>query len=207
MKTKLHLLLYFVCLPVDLLSWLAMLFIRFAWGNGLRWETPQSIGRPGGPVLSVELSEGSWPVTPGTWPKGFYIHHIDKRRPSHPMTWGGTTLGHAIMYGPGRRAIEGERWAPVQVHEHVHVEQFEAAMLRSFIVGLLVAILGSIWGQSTASICIGLLIWALGYVLMGAANWTTAVLRGEDAYRGSHHEEAAYAIDDLYEQEQEKEPS
>lgn len=201
MKTWRHLILYFVCLPVDLLSWTVILFMRAAWGERLEWETPKAIGRPGGPVLSVDLSEGSWPVSPGTWPKGWYLKRESKKEPSHPRTWGGTTLGHAIFYGPGRRAPLGLPWAPVQVHEHVHVEQFEAAMLRSFLVGLAVAVLAHLWGQSTAFWILGGVIWFLGYPLMGAANWTTALLRGEDAYRGSHHEEAAYAIDDLYEQE------
>lgn len=208
MKTKLQLILYFVCLPNDLLGWLAVLLIRALWGERLSWDTPGSQiskkfprGRPGGPVLSVDLKEGSFPVAEGTWPKGFYLKKVAKQKRSHPVSWGGTTLGHAIFYGPGRRAPAGGKWSLIQVHEHVHVEQFEAAMLRSFIVGLIVAI----GGQSTASLVLGLIIWSLGYLLMGAANWTTAVLRGEDAYRGSHHEEAAYAIDDLYERELEQE--
>lgn len=196
-----HFLLYLTSLPNDLVGWLVVLFIRYAWGERLEWESPRSQGLPGGPVLVCEIREGSWAVTPGTWPKGFYLI----REPgTHPRTWEGTTLGHAIFYGPGRRARDGERWRKVQVHEHVHVEQSEAAMLGSFIVGVAIAL----WGQSTAAVIFGCVVWSLGVVLMGAANWTTAVLRGEDAYRGSHHEEAAYAIDAHYEKaESEKELS
>jgi hypothetical protein len=191
MKTWRHILLYLVCLPADLVGWSIVLFARLAWGEKLTWETPKSIGRPGGPVLTCDLREDSWPVTPGKWPKGFYLQKTERQKGSHPHTWGGTTFGHAIFYGPGRRGFPEDPWEPIQVHEHVHVEQFEAAMLRSALVGLVVAL----GGQTT----LGLVIWCLGYVLMLVASWVTAILRGEDPYRGSHHEEAAYAIDEVYE--------
>lgn len=177
MKRWTHALLYVVCFPQNLVSWLAVLVIRALWGEDLEWESPTEIGRPGGPVLTVSLREDSWPSR--TWYR----------------KWGGTTLGHAIMYAHGRRARAGERWEPIQVHEHVHVEQFEAAMLKSLVVGLAVAIML----HSIAGVMFGVAIWSTGYVAMGAANWTTAWLRGEDPYRGSHHEEAAYAIDEIYE--------
>ena len=97
MKTWHHIVLYAVCLPVDLVAWLLMLFIRAAWGERLEWETPKFIGRPGGPVLTVNLRWGSFPVTPGTWPKGFYIRHVDKQKPSRPHTWGGTNWAAAFL--------------------------------------------------------------------------------------------------------------
>ena len=175
-----HVFLYAVCFPQDVVSWLMILAIRALWGESLEWESPAEMGRPGGPVLTVTLRKDSWPSR--TWYR----------------KWGGTTFGHAIMYAHGRRARAGERWKPIQVHEHVHVEQFEAAMLQSLIVGSSVAILM----HSSAGLVLGAVIWLMGYVAMGAANWTTAWFRGEDPYRGSHHEEAAYAVDDRYEEQE-----
>lgn len=177
MKRWTHGILYLVCLPNDLCAWLAMLLIRALWGERLEWTSMSEMGEPGGPVLTVSLRKDSWPS------KKWY------RR------WGGTTFGHAIMYGHARRAREGDDWNPIQVHEHIHVEQYEAAMLRSLLVGLVVALVM----HSAVGIIVGCCIWVSGYLLMGASNWTTAWLRGEDPYRGSHHEEAAYAADDIYE--------
>lgn len=187
MKSKLQIILYVTSFPMDLFGWFVVLLMRLLWGENLRWESPfrDGGGRPGGPVLTCDLKPGSFPVAQGRWPKGFYLHRRDGKE---PVSWGATTFGHAIFYGPGRR--KPDRWLPIQVHEHVHVEQYEAAMLGSAIAGLIVALFGMSW--------IGLVLWALGGLFMGTANWTTAVLRGEDAYRGSHHEEAAYAIDDAY---------
>ena len=83
-------------------------------------------------------------------------------------------------------------WRDIQHHEHRHVEQFEAAMLRSFIVGGSNAVVLAALGHPIAALVVGLVTWWAGYLLMGIANWLTAALRGEDPYRGSHHEEAAY---------------
>jgi hypothetical protein len=195
MKTWRHGFLYAVCLPWDLLMWGLVLVIRALWGTRLEWENPReniAIDRskvPGGPSLTCELKPGSFPVTPGKWPKGWYL--------KGGRSWGGTTLGHAIFYGPKKRPEKGKPWAPVQVHEHIHVEQYEAAMLRAFVIAVLVAAVG----QSIASYWLAGAVWFTGYFQMGAANWTTAWFRGENPYRGSHHEEAAYALDDDYEQE------
>ncbi len=101
--------------------------------------------------------------------------------------WGGTTFGHAIMYRPSPRE-------KTKVHEHVHVHQFEASMLKSMLVGLLVLpVTGKLW--------LSYAIWALGFSLYLAANWATAVLRGGEAYRGSVHEEHAYAVGDLWDEQ------
>jgi hypothetical protein len=74
-------------------------------------------------------------------------------------------------------------------------------MLRAFLIAVLVVAVG----QSTASYWLAGVVWLTGYIQMGVANWTTAWLRGEDPYRGSHHEEAAYAIEDDYREVREKE--
>jgi len=148
MKTKRHILLYFVCLPWDLLMWGIIVLIRGLWGERLEWENPRdnSIakpGTPGAPSLTCNLKQGSWPVSEGKWPKGWYLQKFSD---GSTYPWGGTTLGHAIFYGPNKRADQGKPWNPVQVHEHVHVEQYEASMLRAFVVACLVAAVG----QSTA---------------------------------------------------------
>lgn len=169
-----RLFLYFVSLPADLLGWLAVGLIRVLWGRNLQWETPPD--GVGSPVVVAELSKGSWPTR--SWYK------------RGDGTWGGTTLSpHAIFYGPGR--LQPGRWTYLQVHEHVHVEQGEASMLRAFIVALVTLLLTGSWSAF-------LLIWSCGYLLMGVSNWFTAFFRGEPMYRGSHHEKAAYDRAELY---------
>lgn len=204
--TARHVLLYLVALPWDLLAWLAVLVVRLLWGEDLRWEnrrnhiTKKPDGRPapGGPVLACTIRPGSWPVDPSArWPGGWYLIKTQRQEKSHPRTWGGTTFGHGMIIGPGR-STPGE-WTALEEHEiGVHVEQFEGAMLHGFLVGLAVALVG----QSSASLVLGLIIWGTSWLQFLAANWTTAWLRGEDPYRGSAHEEAAYAIDELYGQKE-----
>lgn len=209
LATKRHLVLYFTALPWDLLvAWPIVLVVRALWGENLRWEnrrnhiqtSPDGRPAPGGPVLACDVREGSWPVNPkARWPGGWYLRKTARQESSHPRTWGGTTFGHSVMIGPGRRS-PGE-WTPLEEHEiGVHVEQYEAAMIRGFQIGavLLAA------GQTSASLVAAGVIWFTGYLQLGVANWTTAWLRGEDPYRGSAHEEAAYAIDELYEQQQQQ---
>ena len=209
MATWRHLVLYLTASPWDvIIAWPACLVVWALWGERLRWENrrnhildaPDGRSAPGGPVLACDIREGSWPVAPGTWPKGFYLIKTGHQQESHPRTWGGTTFGHSIIIGPGRSS-PGE-WTALEEHEiGVHVEQYEAAMLR----GLLIGAVALAVGQSSASLWLALGIWFTGYLQLGVANWTTAWLRGEDPYRGSAHEEAAYAIDELYEQQQQRE--
>lgn len=155
--------------PFDLIVWLAWIVLWAAWGEKLRWEDG---------CLVFNWKVDSWPAR--TW-----------YRP-----WGGTTIGHAIFYNwyvhveTDTRAFE-----PIQVHEHVHVEQYEGSMLSSLIIGLLVMLtMGFGHGLWVTGSVLGGIIWFLGYLWMGTAGWLTAIARGEDAYRGSSHEEAAYAI-------------
>lgn len=201
-----HLVLYVTALPWDaLVAWPACLAVRAFWGEDLRWENrrnhitkkPDGSPAPGGPVLACSIREGSWPVNPkAKWPGGWYLIKSEHQEQSHPRTWGGTTFGHSIIIGPGRSS-PGE-WTSLEEHEiGVHVEQFEAAMFHGFLLGAFAYLAG---GQTTASLWVGLALWISGYLMFGVANWTTAWLRGEDPYRGSAHEEAAYAIDELYEQ-------
>lgn len=200
MKPWYRVFLYLVCLPWDLVTWPMILLIRLFWGENLRWEREPTQGSP---ALTCDLKPYSWAAR--TWyARKYKINGKKTKVENHPdvqdvygkyRTWGGTTLGpHAIFYGPGRR-VEGKWWA-VQQHEHRHVEQGEAAMMQGFMFGLPVFISAMI--MSTWLWIMALVMWTLGYVSM-TANFFVALLRGEEAYRGSHHEEAAYDNDDLWE--------
>ena len=191
MKVKRHIALYIIGAPWNLFAaWPVVLLIRLFWGKGLRWETPPDANqRGGGPCLTCQIKEGSLPVRKGRWPVGWYLHDRDA---TPPRPWGGTTLGHAIFYGPNGRRGDTE-WTRTQEHEHYHVEQFEAAMVGSFIAGLLAFVVVLLSGRFVGAVLLGAALWALGYVLMGVGGWVAALLRGEPAYRGSQHEESARA--------------
>lgn len=189
-----HWVLYLVSLPWDLLvAWPTVLLIRVLWGKDLRWETPRAYswkhGGGGGPCLTCTIRENSFPVTPGTWPRGWYL----LRGTSQP--WGGTTLGHAIFYGP-RGRLDAEGWTFVQAHEHVHVEQSEVAAVQGLFFGLVAGIIPWALGHVVAGTVVFAGCWTFGYLTMAAAGWLTAALRGEEAYWGSTHEESARAQTD-----------
>lgn len=157
--------------PFDIIVWLVWVILWAAWGEKLRWEDG---------CLVFNWKVDSWPAR--TWYR----------------KWGGTTMGHAIFYNwYVREEGEVEKFEPIQVHEHVHVEQFEVWMLSSLIIGLIVQLtVGFAHGEWVTGSVLGGIIWFLGYAWMGVGGFLTAIVRGEDAYRGSAHEEAAYAIGD-----------
>ena len=199
---KRHIVLYLMALPWNLtICWPAVLLIRLFWGKNLRWEKDPSKDSGDGYSLWTDLRPGSWPS------RSWYTYKTDGKKTPNPMhlvekfgpyrTWGGTTLGHGGFYGPGQ--VTGE-WSRLQEHEHIHVEQYEAAMFRSFFTSTVWLIVVLALGHPTAAFITWLVMWWGGYLWMGVANWTTAVLRGEPAYRGSHHEESAYAQDDNWQQ-------
>jgi hypothetical protein len=200
-----HWILYLICLPWDLfVAWPVVLLIRLFWGEELRWEKPppytREHGGGGGWVLTCKIRKGSFPVTEGTWPKGWYLR---TGKDGKKRSWGGTALGHGIFYGANVNRVvrsAGEhtfvKWLRVQAHEHIHVEQAEVAMLRAFIVGLVSGIVLLALGHPLAALFTFLGIWTAGYLMMGVAGWLTAVLRGEPHYWGSTHEESARAQDD-----------
>ena len=193
MKVKRHIVLYLICLPWDLVAYLTVLLIRLFWGKGLRWETPPySKDMGGGPCLTCQMKEGSLPVRKGRWPVGWYLRD---READVPTPWGGTTLGHGIFYGPFGRYDEdpNNAWTRTQEHEHYHVEQHEAAMVASVITGLATFIVLLALGHPVAATALGVPLWGSGYLLMATGGWLAALLRGESAYRGSQHEESAYA--------------
>lgn len=192
MKPWYRFLLYIPSLPWDLFSWFLICCIRLFWGENLVWERDEK--HHGSPVLTCDLKPNSWPAR--TW----YTYRVNRKKiPTHPSlqerygmfrTWGGTTLGpHSIFYGPGRRVTPN--WAIIQRHEHVHSHQGEAYMLLSFVA----AIPFFVYGLCTQNLVVwvmALVLWTLGYVLI-FTNFIVAVLRGDKAYRGSHHEQAAYS--------------
>jgi hypothetical protein len=186
-----------------------VLLIRLLWGENLRWEQNPNPESGDGKSLWCDLKPDSWPTRSwyAHYDSGSWFAFLTKEEPllrpasatnrlGKYLTWGGTTLGHGGFYGPGAANLNG--WGRTQEHEHVHVEQFEATMLRSFAVGLYnggtVVVLGHVgWG-----VAIFLFNWWVGYLWMGIYNGLTARLRGENAYRGSVHEEEAYDIGDAW---------
>lgn len=218
MKTKRHIVLYVTAAIWNLtICWPVVLLMRLLWGEDLRWEAPPNAEKTGaGPGLWCDLRPDSWPAL--SWYRkkigGEYVElpAIFSETWGQWQTWGATTLGHGGFFGPGKSKkleyIGGgdpklvESWVITEEHENVHVEQFEASMFRSFTVatynGAILAALGHPWW----ALGMFLFNWWMGYLWMGISGWLTAWLRGEDPYRGSHHEEAAYNRDKLYEQEQ-----
>ena len=84
-------------------------------------------------------------------------------------------------------------------HELHHVEQYEAAMLAAFVVGVAVAAVLLSFGHPVAAAWTGGAVWVTGGGLTYLAALLTAWLRGESAYTGSHLEERAYAADTIRE--------
>lgn len=119
-------------------------------------------------------------------PKGPGLWALTCDSPWLPGRYGAMTIApHVIVYRKGRRLPRG--WSRLQDHEHSHSEQYEAAGLIGSLVGLC-AFLGAVapW--------LGVVAWVgVPWADMGAG-FVVAWLRGEDPYRGSHNEEAAYAL-------------
>jgi hypothetical protein len=144
--------------PWDLaVVWPTVLLIWLLWGRKLHWLDG----------VWCELKYDSWPSR--TWYKG----------------WGGTTLGHGGFYASGFTGDKGLDTS-TEIHEHIHVEQYEAAMLGSFLVSVVAFLIFHSWW-----FCLG--AWSSGYLVMGISNWLQAWFRGESLYMGSAHEESAYA--------------
>lgn len=186
-------LLYIPALPWNLLVWFIVAWIRLLWGNKLWWSEGS---------LWTELYPNSWPTR--TWYRR-KVHGDPVVNPSHRQfnygqwqTWAGTTLGHGGWYGPGiSKGTEVD--TVTEVHEHIHVEQFETYSLFGFIMG--VAAFGgcAAAGHWMAGALVGGWFWLLGGPLGFSCGWMVAILRGEPAYRGSIHEEHAYsAAHDVY---------
>lgn len=180
--------LFAMSLPVDLVMWAAILVIWALWGTKLRWVEWS---------LWCELKPESWPAR--TWYRyvqnGRPIENPEQHQAVHGRwrTWGGTTFGHGGFYGPGIGSASGYG-NEVEVHEHVHVEQYEAWMFASWVLSLPPWITLLALGHPTAATLVALGIWMGGGLIRSLAGNAVAWFRGESSYRGAAHEEAAYAI-------------
>jgi len=182
-----YVLVYLWTLPNDIIAWLTVLFVWLCWGTKLQWI--------GG--LWCEIKPQSWPAQ--SW---YRIKRANGRHILNPLskseqygtwrTWGGTCLGHGGFYGPGRTRGPGVDTG-VEYHEHVHVEQSEVIMLVMFLEALGVFTYLTVTQDIERAAIVGLIIWLSGIFVNALCGWIVAWMRGEDPYRGSTHEESAYA--------------
>jgi hypothetical protein len=89
--------LFALCLPNVLASWLILLLVRALWGKAMRMQNG---------VLIVTLAEKSWPMR--TWWR----------------KWAGFCAGHAIMLAPDQDVVvphELEHTIQVQVNSIAHI--------------------------------------------------------------------------------------
>jgi len=152
--------------PADIISWFFILLVRLTFGAKLFWIDG----------LWAELRWRSWPDR--VWGK----------------RWAGVTMAHGGIFASGRSGGKGVD-TKTELHELVHVEQFEARMLASFVLGLSSVVMLLFAGYSGATMLwVGGSIWMVSWPLGYTASLVQAYLRGEDPYEGSYLEEAAYAI-------------
>lgn len=165
-------------LPDVLYGWPVVLFCRVFWGEALAWEDG---------VMRCRARDGSWLAR------------------KYGEKWGGVTLSpHAILY------MDIDLWPedhaepqPIQRHEHVHVEQGEAAQLAAALEALVLFVVLLIVSEPVWAGVLPALLWATGHARMAGIASLTAFLRGEKgvgeyagAYVGSHTEESARALTD-----------
>ncbi len=170
----------------DILMWLAVLLIWLFWGTKLRWEDG----------LWCDLKINSWPTRSWYRKKDKHGCHILIPVAHQPVygrwrTWGGSSLGHGGFYGPGRSGGPGID-TKIEMHEHIHVEQWEVALLVGwllqlfFIATLLLKGIEPFW-------ILHIVLWTISSAFAYSCSVFQAYLRGEDFYRGNIYEESAYA--------------
>lgn len=214
MKTFKKLIVYYASLPLDVfLAWPIVLIVRLLWGERLRWKRG---------VLSTVFKEQSWPLggkidpaseflsRPGPlwYPKGFYLYNYRKAKKGleRPRSWGGTSVGHSHLYGPGRRNDKGDPTS-TEVHEDHHTIQAEAAQIAAALLAHLLLVIELVQRDFITGIVLFILVWFLGgNVLISGSGWLNAVLTSHPKgfYRGSAHELGAYAIGQIYALEKDK---
>jgi hypothetical protein len=162
-------------LPDAIYGWPIVLFCRLFWGEALTWEDG---------VLRCRAKKDSW---------------LDR---TYGKKWGAVTLSpHAILYMPMKLWPEElEEPSRTQYHEHIHVEQGEAAQLAAFLEAILLAVVLLIVWEPVWATVVPVLLWGTGHARKSGAGNLTAILRGEKGsggygggYIGSHTEEAARA--------------
>lgn len=141
----------------DICLWFFLIWFNILWGNRLLWNNG----------LWCEVGSGTW--FHKTW----------------AIKFAGAALGHGGLFAPG---VPGgpEIDTDTEFHEHIHVEQFEAAMLLSFAIGIVMSVSGS-------DLVVSAGVWIFGGPMAYCASLCQAWIRGEHPYRGSHLEEAAYS--------------
>lgn len=164
--------------PDFFIGWPTILVCRLFWGEALGWEDG---------VLRCRAKTGGW--LDRTW----------------GAKWAAVTLSpHAILYMPQRLWPE-DRDEPnrTQRHEHVHVEQGEAAQLAAFAEAIVILLVLLIVDEGVWAAVLVPLRLLTGHLVKAGAGYVTAFLRGEGgsggyggAYVGSVHEEAARALED-----------
>jgi hypothetical protein len=102
--------------------------------------------------------------------------------------WGGTTFGHAMMFNPYTENVNR-----LFSHEKVHVEQFEVVAILSLPLAIWLVV-------QTNYVFAAAVILFSGFINVLTALFV-AWLRGENPYRGSVLEEAAYDSTDLHDPE------
>lgn len=166
-------LLYVPCLPWNLLvCWPVVLVVWALGGTKLRWvKPPRGFGEHG---LWCDMRAG-WLLT--------MLDDCMKAVSGGQFAgWGAITLGHGGLYAPGEAddpTTPEDDWTGVETHEHVHVKQFEGVCLMFCLLAVFPLL--QVWWVSI------FFAWP-AYVL---ANTLVAILRGEQAYMNSAHEEAA----------------
>lgn len=109
-------------------------------------------------------------------------------------------MGHGGWVSEAYSGEEGLD-SPVEFHEHVHVEQYEVIMFTVMTVNVTMAIASLLLGASYRILWVAGLVQLLGGVIGLISSVIVTKLRGEHAYRGSSHEEAAYAREAIWRRE------
>lgn len=110
-----------------------------------------------------------------------------------------TTLGRGIVYGPWAYDESTDIDNRTEMHEFVHIRQFENSCAWGLIGGLLTTIVAWLLGLGAGEgFALWGFIWALSWT-QNVVNMLTAVLvyGWKGIYRDSEHERSAYAQTDL----------
>jgi hypothetical protein len=165
---KRYLLSYLFCLPADIVCWLIVIAIRLRFLKGGYMFWQHG--------LWCEIPKDNW------------------------AGMAGGIIGHGGWYRRGAIGKGKEVDTEVEFHEHFHVEQFEVNMLRVFMISLAMAITLAIAGLATTRlIYFPIILWSVfGFLSWVVPGWIQAWIRGESIYKGSIHEEGAYAAAEKY---------
>lgn len=164
-------LLYVPAFGWNAIAWLLIFLAGISTKARFKWQKPP--GKNDLPGLWAIMPVNSWIV------RAFRL--FMKR-------WGAITLGHGGLIAADAAdnpATPEDDWTTTEDHEAIHIEQFEAIAVAALAVaGFVLYRTGDYWTAQT--------IWSSPWLLFVGSGTLTALLRGENPYRGAHHEEAAY---------------